>query len=144
LARILGVAVAVANLFSNGAHAQESVCARVKIEIKQELTLERQAFDAEMRITNSLPATPLTDILVDVRVTDEVGMPVAITTDPNNLAAKFFLRQTQKQGISDTTGTGQVAAGSTATINWMLIPAPGASGNSPFGKRYRVGATLRY
>lgn len=37
------------------AHAQESVCARVKIEIKQELTLERQAFDAEMRITNSLP-----------------------------------------------------------------------------------------
>lgn len=38
------------------AHAQESVCARVKIEIKQELTLERQAFDAEMRITNSLPA----------------------------------------------------------------------------------------
>lgn len=27
----------------------DSVCARVKIEIKQELTLERQAFDANMR-----------------------------------------------------------------------------------------------
>jgi hypothetical protein len=126
------------------AHAQESVCARVKIEIKQELTLERQAFDAEMRITNSLPATPLTEILVDVRVTDELGAPVTITTDPNNLNAKFFLRQTQRQGISDTTGTGEVAANSTATINWMLIPAPGAAGNSPFGKRYLVGATLRY
>ena len=36
--------------------AQESVCARVKIEFKQELTLERQAFDTEMRITNSLAA----------------------------------------------------------------------------------------
>lgn len=126
------------------AMAQESVCARVKIEIKQELTLERQAFDAEMRITNSLPATPLTEILVDVKVTDELGTPVAITTDPNDLSAKFFLRQTQKQNIENTSGTGQVAAASTATINWLLIPAPGAAGNTPFGKRYLVGATLRY
>ncbi|MSS75397.1 MAG: hypothetical protein EXR90_00435 [Methyloglobulus sp.] len=29
--------------------AVETVCARVKIEIKQELTLERQAFDAQMK-----------------------------------------------------------------------------------------------
>ncbi len=27
----------------------DSVCARVKLEIRQELTLERQAFDAHMR-----------------------------------------------------------------------------------------------
>lgn len=131
-------------LGSGSLAAQESVCARVKIEIKQELTLERQAFDAEMRITNSLPATPLTDIDVDVKVTDEMGTPVAITTDPNNLSAKFFLRQTQKQNIDNTDGTGQVAAQSTATINWLLIPAPGSAGNTPFGKRYLVGATLRY
>lgn len=124
--------------------AQESVCARVKIEIKQELTLERQAFDAELKITNSLPSTPLTEISVDVKVTDEMGTPVTITTDPNDLTAKFFLRQTQKQNIDNTTGTGQVAAQATATINWMLIPAPGSAGNTPFGKRYLVGATLRY
>ncbi|CAM0997366.1 Fibronectin type-III domain-containing protein [Rhodanobacter sp. Root179] len=124
--------------------AQESVCARVKIEIKQELTLERQAFDAEMKITNSLPSTPLTDISVEVKVTDEMGAPVTITTDPNDLSAKFFLRQTQKQNIDNTDGTGQVAAQSTATINWMLIPAPGSAGDTPFGKRYLVGATLRY
>jgi hypothetical protein len=135
----------VAGLLGSGSiAAQESVCARVKIEIRQELTLERQAFDAEMRITNSLPATPLTDILVDVRVTDELGQAVTVTTDPNNLSAQFFLRQTQKQGIENTSGTGQVAASSTATINWLLIPAPGAAGNSPFGKRYLVGASLRY
>ena len=78
--------------------AQESVCARVKIEIKQELTLERQAFDAEMRITNSLPTTALTEVDIDVKVTDELGTPVAITTDPNNLSAKFFLRVSSKQG----------------------------------------------
>lgn len=126
------------------AHAQETVCARVKIEIKQELTLERQAFDAEMRITNALPVTPLTEVFVEVKVTDETGLPIPITEDPNDLSAKFFLRQTQKQNIDNTDGSGQVAGGSTATVNWMLIPAPGAAGTTPFGKRYLVGATLRY
>lgn len=122
------------------AHAQESVCARVKIEIKQELTLERQAFDAEMRITNSLPVTPLTQVEVEVRVADETGAPVTITTDPNDLTAKFFIRQTH----NDTAADGQVKGGSTAVLNWLLIPAPGSAGNSPLGKRYLVGATLRY
>lgn len=124
--------------------AQETVCARVKIEIKQELTLERQAFDAEMRITNSLPLTPLTEVDVEVRVTDENGTPVIITEDPNDLSAKFFIRQTSKQHIADTTGSGEVAGATTATINWMLIPAPGAAGLTPFGKKYLVGATLSY
>ncbi|WP_369348352.1 hypothetical protein [Stenotrophomonas sp. JAG2] len=121
-------------------HAQESVCARVKIEIKQELTLERQAFDAEMRITNSLPTVPLTQVEVDVRVTDETGAPVTVTTDPNDLTARFFIRQTH----NDTAADGQVKGNSTAVLNWLLIPAPGSAGNTPAGKRYLVGATLRY
>ncbi|MCD9026840.1 hypothetical protein LDO26_01235 [Luteimonas sp. BDR2-5] len=126
------------------AFAQETICARVKIEIKQEMTLERQAFDAEMRITNTLPSTSLDYVKVDVWVTDEYGETVSITTDPNNLSASFFIRQTRTENISDTNGTGQVAAATTAVANWMLIPAPGAAGNTPLGKRYLVGATLRY
>src|SRR5688572_4833169 len=141
LARALMLVAAVA---SAPAHAQESVCARVKIEIKQEMALERQAFDAEMRITNSLPTTSLTEVDVDVKVTDELGAPVEITTDPNNLNADFFIRVSSKQGIDNVDGAGQVAGSTTATINWLLIPAPGAAGTSPFGKRYLVGATLRY
>ncbi|KAF1722232.1 hypothetical protein CSC75_03055 [Pseudoxanthomonas wuyuanensis] len=132
--------LALLGIFVGPLAAQESVCARVKIEIKQELTLERQAFDAEMRITNSLPAIPLTHVSVDVKVTDENGVPVTITTDPNDLTAKFFIRQTK----DDTSGSGQVPASSTAVLNWMLIPAPGSAGETPFGKRYLVGATLRY
>ena len=141
VARVLVLAAAAVCL---PAFAQETVCARVKIEIKQELTLERQAFDAEMRITNTLPATALERVDVDVWVTDEAGQPVTITTDPNNLSASFFLRQTHTENIADTEGTGQVAASTTAVANWMLIPAPGAAGNTPLGKRYLVGATLRY
>nr|WP_199038746.1 hypothetical protein [Dyella sp. ASV24] len=138
------IALWMSALFFSPLDAQETVCARVKIEIKQELTLERQAFDAEMRISNSLPSTPLTEISVEVKVTDEAGTPVPITTDPNDVTAKFFLRQTQKQNIDDTNGNGQVAPQATATINWMLIPAPGSAGTTPLGKRYLVGATLRY
>ena len=104
----------------------------MKSEIKQELTLERQAFDAEMRITNSLPVTPLTQVEVEVRVTDETGAPVTVTTDSNDLTAKFFIRQIH----TDTTADGQVKGGSTAVLNCLLIPAPGSAGKRPLGQRY--------
>lgn len=42
--------------------ADDTVCATVKIEIKQELTLERQAFEAHMRINNGLDTMPLENI----------------------------------------------------------------------------------
>lgn len=53
--RALGALALIAGALAlhAAAWAQETVCARVKIEIKQELTLERQAFDAEMRINNT-------------------------------------------------------------------------------------------
>ncbi|MGJ8619154.1 MAG: hypothetical protein ACSHWN_02385 [Methylophilaceae bacterium] len=37
--------LAIVDLMPNALAAEDTVCARVKIEIKQELTLERQAFD---------------------------------------------------------------------------------------------------
>jgi hypothetical protein len=92
------------------AQAQETVCARVKIEIKQELTLERQAFDAEMKISNTLDASSLTDVGVVVKVTDEAGVPVPISDDPNNTSAKFFIRVANRQNIGSVDGSGAVAA----------------------------------
>ena len=126
------------------AAAVETVCARVKIEIKQELTLERQAFDAQMKINNTTADGVISNVSVDVKVTDENGAPIAITTDPNNQGAKFFLRVASKQGIADIEGTGSVAPQTAATVNWLLIPAPGSAGNTPLGKKYLVGATLKY
>jgi len=37
-----------------------------------------------------------------------------------------------------------VAPASTAQINWLIIPSPGAGGTTPIGKLYLVGATLTY
>ena len=39
-------------LLTSAVQATEKLCAVVKIEIQQELSLERQAFEATMRITN--------------------------------------------------------------------------------------------
>ena len=126
------------------AHAVDTVCARVKIEIKQELTLERQAFDAQMKINNTTVDGVIQNVSVVVKVTDENGTPVAVTDNPNDTTAKFFIRVSGKQNIADITGTGTVNPQTSAIINWLLIPAPGSAGASPFGKKYLVGATLKY
>ncbi len=124
--------------------AQETVCARVKIEIKQELTLERQAFDAEMKIHNTTDTGVIENVSVVVKVTDEAGTPVAVTDNPNDLSAKLFLRLASKQNINAVDGTGVVSPKTTSVINWLLIPAPGSAGTNPAGKKYLVGATLKY
>jgi hypothetical protein len=136
--------IATLSIASPQVYAEETTCARVKIEIKQELTLERQAFDAEMKINNTTDTGVIENVGIDVKVTDELGNPVKVTTDPNDLSAQFFLRVSNRQNIDNITGTGKVNPQSTATINWLLIPAPGAAGNTPLGKKYLVGATLKY
>lgn len=130
--------------FTMVAHAEDTVCARVKIEIKQELTLERQAFDAEMKINNTTTDGVIENVSVVVKVTEEDGTPVAISDDPNNIGAKFFIRISNKQSISNVDGTGTVNPASTAIIDWLVIPAPGSAGPNPLGKKYLVGATLKY
>lgn len=126
------------------AFAQETVCASVKIQIKQQLTLERQAFDAEMKINNTTDSGVISNVSVVVKVMEENGTPVAITEDPNASGAKFFIRVSNKQNISDVTGTGTVSPATSAIINWLIIPAPGSAGLNPAGKKYLVGATLKY
>jgi len=49
------------------AQAQETVCARVKIEILQQLTMERQGFDAQMKIINTLADQSLSEVRLDDR-----------------------------------------------------------------------------
>lgn len=126
-------------LLSITAPAQDSICARVRIEILQELTLERQAFEARMTIHNGLPETTLTDLSVNVTFADRNGVSVRATSDANDTTALFFIRP-QKDGELP----GAVASGTTAKATWLIIPAPGAAGANPQGELYFVGATLQY
>jgi hypothetical protein len=55
------------------ARAADTVCAKVSLEIAQELTLERGAFDAKLVITNNLTDKALTDVRVDIYLKDLAG-----------------------------------------------------------------------
>ena len=124
--------------------AEDTLCAKVNIEIKQELSLERQAFDAHMRINNGLSHITLQDVAVDVSFTDEEGNSVLASSDPDNTAALFFIRVDSMENIEDIDGSGTVAPSSSADIHWLIIPAPGASNGLIMGTLYYVGATLTY
>ncbi|MDY6974026.1 MAG: calcium-binding protein, partial [Thermodesulfobacteriota bacterium] len=134
-------------LFPALSHAEgESLCAVVKIEIRQELTLERQGFDAHMRINNGLSHITLEDVDVDVSFADEDGETVLASSDPDDPdpLVKFFIRVDSMENISDVDGAGTVAPSSSADIHWLIIPAPGASNGLEHGALYYVGATLTY
>jgi beta propeller repeat protein len=124
------------------ASSAEAACASVKIEILQELTLERVAFDAKMVITNSIPDKSLNDIRVDVVIKDKNG---------NAKHDMFFVRTPTLSGISAVDGTGYVPADSVGEAHWLIIPSPGAGivtdengAVQQIGADYWVGATLTY
>lgn len=122
-------------LFPMSSPAQGGICARVKLEIEQELTLERTAFDARMTIHNGLAGIDLTEVAVSLSVTDAAG---------NDASDLFFVDVYEMNQIGGVDGSGMVSAGTAAEIHWLLIPAAGAGGRDPAGQSYRVGATLRY
>ncbi len=138
------VCVLLSSFAVPNAHAQSTICAVVKIEIQQELTLERQAFEASLVIENTLADKTLENIGVVVNFTDDNDEPVVASSNPNDSNADFFIRVNGLDGIDSVTGNGVLAGGQTAVANWLIIPTPGASGGIPSGKLYFVGADFNY
>jgi len=115
--------------------AAESACARVSIEIAQELTLERIAFDAKLIIHNNLPDKDLENVRVDVTIQDTAG------NIKNDI---FYARVSSLSNIDDVTGQGSVSRNTSSEAHWLIIPSPGAGGDDPAGVAYFIGATLTY
>ncbi len=126
------------------AAAQESICASVKIEIQQELTAEREAFRARMRIVNGLDTVALEHVTITLSFADDAGEPVVASSDPDATDAAFFVRVDAMSGITDVAGAGQIPGRGVAEVQWLIVPSPGAGGLRPAGERYRVGARLEY
>ncbi len=139
---VLG-AMAIAGAIMQTVNAQESVCAEVVIEIAQELTLERQGFDAHMRISND-SSLPISEVDIDVVFKDVNGNLLVGTSDPNQAGAHFYIRTDTLSNINDVNGAGAIAASRVADIHWLIIPSPGAGGTNPEGVRYYIGAKLKY
>ncbi len=148
---LLGATFCLLGVQFTSAQELEELCAEVKIEILQELTLERQGFEAVMRITNGLDTFALEDVKVDVHFTDEDGLDVVATSDSGASDAAFFIRQDDSHQVTglQTGADGQVLDGSiaqraTAEIRWLIIPTATAAGQSQSGELFFVGATLSY
>jgi Ca2+-binding RTX toxin-like protein len=137
-------AVALSILLSSPARAQEALCAEVQITISQEASLERQAFEASMVITNGLDSLSLENVAVELLYQDAEGIAVEVTSDPALSAALFFERLDDTVGINAVDGSGSIAASSSAEIRWLIIPTAGAAGQDNNGKLYFVGANLSY
>ena len=141
---LVALAAALICVAGSGGDAEAQVCAQVKIEIVQELTLERQAFDAHMRITNGLTHVSIEELQVDVVFEDPSGNPVYATNDPNDTNALFFITLDSLSQVSAVDGSGTVAPEAVADIHWLIIPAPGSAGPDPDGTLYFVGADVSY
>lgn len=139
-------AVLLAVGLAPGVRGQDTVslCAEVKLEIRQELATERQAFDARMRISNGLPSLALEDLAITLWFRDLDGVPVSYTSNPNDPNALFYVTTDSLDGVGDVSGSGRVEPSSDAEIHWLIIPAPGAAGDFPTGMDYEIGATAVY
>ncbi len=131
-------------IMATSVKAEDSICAVVKIEILQELTLERQGFEAELKIGNVLDSGSIDNISINVWFKDENEESVLATSNPNDTTAKFFIDIQSMQNINDVSGNGTIAAGEEAIVKWLIIPAPGASGGRERGTLYFVGADFNY
>ena len=117
----------------------QGVCAVVKIEILQELTLERIGFLATLEITNNEVDASITNFSAELTFEN----PRLSTEDQVNDASDLFFVQSPKlTGIEAIDGTGIIRPGQTAKIEWFIIPKIAAGGTTPDGVMYRVGARL--
>ncbi len=144
LVRLFLLSLLVTLWTPRAADAAGSICATVRIEIAQELTLERQGFDARMLLTNGLDTASLDAVAAQVLFSDADGNPVRATSDPNDTSAAFYIRLDTLDGISAVDGSAALAPASSAEIHWLIIPARGVAGALPSGKLYLIGAQLSY
>ncbi len=115
-----------------------AVCARVRIEIAQQLTLTRQGFEARLTVNNGQPV-PLEGVSVTLFFKDDAGNAVEATSNPNSATAKFFVRPVEGREVP-----GRIEGGAESRMEWLIIPAPSAGGAAPSGALYYVGARLGY
>lgn len=116
----------------SGGAVEEGICARVRLRIDQRAVISRSAFQATLELNNAGDAA-LEGIAVNLVVRDQ---------DNNNAAALFSLSDPVLEGVTGVDGAGTLAAGTSGTAGWTIIPTDDAA---PEGQTiYTVGGTLEY
>ena len=124
---------------SHGVQQYQGLCARVKMEILQEMTLERIGFLATLKVTNNEGDAPITNFSASLTFEN----PALSTEDQiDDSSSLFFVQPPKLSGINAIDGTGMIAPGETAVVKWFIIPKIAAGGTEASGVVYKVGAKL--
>jgi len=102
----------------------------VKLQIEQKVSLEREAFDADLELTPSVSALQNVDLTLSIK--DQNG---------DDASGLFFVAVTQKTGLSSLD---QGVMSGPAKISWQLIPSSSAGGTTAEGQLYEISASMSY
>jgi hypothetical protein len=115
-------------------HAQTAgVCARVGLRLDQSAVMARTAFRATLELSNHDPVAALRSVGAQVQIRDLAGQ------DAND---RFAIEAPTLQNIDRVDGSGTVAANTTATMRWLLIPTDEAAPHTV--TEYMVGGQFGY
>jgi len=138
---ILFVGLLVVVLPLQAAQQYQGLCSYIKIEIQQELALERIGFLATLEITNNEGDAVITNfssvLTFQNTITDENGDVVI-----EDVSDMFFVKPPVLMGIENIDGAGLIEPGETAHVEWFIIPKITAGGESQAGIQYEIGAQL--
>lgn len=123
---------------AHAAQQFQGLCSLVKIEILQELALERIGFLATLEVTNNEGDASITDF--SSALTFSYRPPGE--TESVDASDRFFVQPPEVSGIDAIDGTGIIRPGETAKVSWFIIPKIAAGGESADGLVYQIGAEL--
>jgi hypothetical protein len=110
-----------------------TVCASVKVQFSQKLTMTREAFDGTLDIFNGHPTDMMDSLSVNILITDKNGVP------SNGL---FQINTQSLTNLSDVTGTGQINSQQHGVVKFLFIPTVNAAPTTP--TVYNFGGAVRY
>ena len=112
---------------------QSSVCAKVSLSLSQTVSMTREAFEGTLTLFNGNTEVVMTDVRLDLRITDESG----------EIKNDLFEITTQRlDALTEIDGTGELAPNATGTAVIRFLPTHDAA---PMESRfYKFGGTLSY
>ena len=110
------------------------VCANVRLQIRQELTLTRIGFEAQLEVSNA-GASPLEDFSVTLRINQ-------FSDFENDSTDLFVVGSPELDGITSIDGNGTLSANSDGSVRWLMIPLTEAA--PQFDTIYAVSGIMVY
>jgi RHS repeat-associated protein len=112
----------------------QGVCATIQLQIDQSATLTRSAFSGTLTIDNSEGTGPMTNVTMDINITDAQGNPAN---------GEFYVSSPTYSGaFSVVNGIATLPDYSTGSISFTFIPDDSAAPSAP--TQYMIGGTIGF